>query len=413
MTEQVNGTGDQATPTSQAQVRRADSDDVDVLGLLIVFAKHKKLVLGLPAVVAVLAAVISLLMPNIYTATARLLPPQQGQSAAAAILGQLASLGSAATAVPGLKNPSDLYIGMLKSRTIADRLIERFGLIEIYEKDTLVETRQALAEATDITSGKDGIIAIEVDDELPERSAAIANAYVEELERMNESLALTEASQRRLFFEKQLRQTKEALALSEVELKKTQEKTGLIKLDEQGRAIIEAVAQFRAQVAAKEVQLAAMKSFATENNPDLIRAEQELIGLRNQLRKLEGDKSSGQGDILVPTGRVPQAGLEYVRKYRDVKYHETLFELVAKQYELARLDEAKEASLIQVVDKAVAPDRKSKPRRALIVILSGVVAAMLAILLALLRESLESARGDPADAKRLELLRRYLGRKPA
>jgi tyrosine-protein kinase Etk/Wzc len=345
-------------------------------------------------------------MPNIYMATARILPPQQSHSTAAVLLGQLAGLAPTGS-IPGLKNPSDLYVGLLKSRTVADRLIERFELKEYFEEDTLLETRLALARVTSISSGKDGIISINVEDELPTRAAALANAYIEELEVLNGSLALTEASQRRLFFEKQLNQAKDSLASSEIELKRTQEQTGLIKLDDQGRAIIEAVAALRAQVAAKEVQIGAMKSFATENNPDLARTQRELSGLQAQLRKMERDKLSGDGDILVPTGRVPEAGLEYIRKFRDVKYNETLFELVAKQYELARLDEAKDTSLIQVVDKAVAPDKKSRPKRALICAIVTILAGFLAILWAYQREA--HAQGGADRLRRVALLKRYWG----
>lgn len=389
---------------------QAADDKIGLLDVLIVLAKYKRLVLGLPLAAAAVAVVISLLMPNIYTATARLLPPNQNQSNATALLSQLTGLGAAVNAVPGLRNPGELYVGMLRSHTVADRLIERFKLKEVFEKETLVETRKALADVTSIKSGKDGLINIDVEDRDPQRAADLANAYVAELEALNDSLAFTEASQRRLFFEKQLRNTKDALASSEIELKTTQEKTGLIKLDDQGRAIIEAVAQLRAQVAAKQVQLAAMKSFATDRNPDLIRMQGELTSLREQLRRMERDKVSGDGDILVPTGRVPEVGLEYIRRFRDVKYHETLFELVAKQYELARLDEAKEASLIQVVDKAVAPDRKSKPPRTLIVVITGLLFGVVAVIIAFVRDAYEKARENPAQAKRLQILAGYLVR---
>ena len=389
-------------------------DEINFLDLLIVLAKHKKLVLGLPLAAAVLAAVITLLMPKIYTATARILPPQQSASMAAAVLNQLGgALGGWAGGPLGIKNPTDLYVGMLKSRTVADRLIERFKLKELFDKTTLVDTRKALENVTTISTGKDGIIVVELDDKDPKRAAAMANAYVEELGRLNDSLAVTDASRRRLFFEKQLEKTKDDLASAEIELKKTQEKTGLIKLDAQGKAIIDAVAQLKAQVAAKEVQIGAMRTFATERSPELERTQQELAGLREQLHKLERDNPAAEGDILVPTGRVPEAGLEYIRKARDVKYYETLFELLAKQYEIARLDEANNASLIQVLDKAVPPDKKSKPKRTLIVVITGLVVGFLAVLWAFIREAQERACRNPEQAQRLELLRRYLRRKGA
>jgi uncharacterized protein involved in exopolysaccharide biosynthesis len=354
---------------------------------------------------------VSLLLANVYTGVAKVLPPQQNQSTAAMLLGQLGGLAGIAGGSLGLKNPSDLYVGMLKSRTIADRLIERFDLQRAYECDTMVETRKALADSSNIAAGKDGLITIEVDDEDPKRAAAIANAYVEELDKLTQTLAITEAAQRRLFFERQLQQAKEGLAEAEVALKVTQEKTGLIKLDDQGKAIIEAVATLRAQISAKEVEVRSMRTFATEQNPEYMRSQQQLAALRAELMKLERAQISGGGDILLPTGKVPEAGLEYVRKYRDVKYHEAIFELLAKQFELAKIDEAKEVAIIQVVDQALAPDRKSKPKRALIVIIATFVAGLIAVVSAFAKEAIERAQNDPAQARRLHMLSTYLKRR--
>jgi tyrosine-protein kinase Etk/Wzc len=379
-----------------------------VLDLMIVVAKHKKIVISLVLFSAVGSIIVSLLLPNIYVGTAKVLPPQQNQSSAAMVLGQLGGLAGLAGGSIGLKNPNDLYVGMLKSRTIADGIIERFSLQNLYRKDTLVETRDRLADKSSITAGKDGLITIEYEDEDAERAAAVANAYVEGLESLTRALALTEAAQRRLFFEQQLKTAKEDLTEAEVALKLTQEKTGLIKLDDQGRAIIEAVASLRGHIAAKEVELRAMRAFATEQNSDYVRVQQQLLALRGELLKLEKARISGDGDILLPTGKVPEAGLEYLRKFRDVKYNETIFELLAKQFEMAKIDEAKDAGVVQVVDKAIAPDRKSKPKRAIIVVISTLVGSFLAVLWAFVRESKERASQNPFFAERWSLLRRYL-----
>ena len=392
----------------QLPVTKPEDDEISLLDLAIVLAKHKKLILGVPFAVAVVTAIVTLLMPNIYTGRAVIMPPQQQSSAAAAFLGQLGVLAGGAGAALGLKNPGDLYAGMLKSRTIADNLIQRFKLQELYGKDTKVETRKALANDTTISVGRDGLVTVEFEDKDPSRAADIANAYIEELDRLTQTIAITEAGQRRLYFEKQLKLSKEKLADAEVELKKTQEQTGMIRFEEQGKAIIEAIASLRAQVAAREVQLTAMRSFATERNPDIIRVQQELVGLRSELSKLEKRNTDVSGDIFVPTGNVPEVGLEYVRKFRDVKYQETLFELMAKQYEIARVDEAKDAAVIQVVDKAVLPDRKSKPRRALIVLVAGVVVGVLVLVWVFAKEGFEKARSDPVRAARIETLRTHL-----
>ena len=380
-------------------------EEISLLDLLIVLAKHKKLVLGLPFAVAVLAAGVSLLMPNVYTATARILPPQQSQSTAAAMLGQLGALAGAAGSSLGIKNPNDLYVGMLKSRSVADNLIAKYKLKDRYDAEIQDDARKRLGEVTSVSAGKDGIIAIEVDDEDPKFAAELANAYVDELHRLNRTLAVTEAAQRRLFFERQLQQTKDSLAQAEVELKNVQQATGVVQLDAQGRAAIEAVAALRARIAAKEVELGAVRTFATEQNPDFQRLTQELAGLRGQLARFE---RGGEASALPSAGRLTEAGLDYVRRLREVKYQETVFELLARQFEAAKLDEARNASLIQVLDQAVPPERKSKPRRALIVILSALAAGFLAVILAFLREARERALQDPEQTERYRLLGQYM-----
>jgi uncharacterized protein involved in exopolysaccharide biosynthesis len=297
---------------------------------------------------------------------------------------------------------------MLKSRRVADSIIGSFDLQRLYDKETMVETRKELADNTYISAGKDGLISIEFDDEDPKRAAAIANAYVAELIRLTQALAVTEAAQRRLFFERQLQQTKQELSEAEVALKTTQEKTGLIKLDDQGRTIIESVAALRAQIVSKEIELRSMRTFATEGNPDYIRVQQQLAGLRLELHKLERAQLGGSGDVLVPTGKVPEAGLEYLRRLRDVKYQETIFELLARQFEIAKIDEAKDAAIIQVVDEAAIPDRKSKPKRALIVILTAIASGLLSLVVVFLLEAHDRYMASPNLAARIQALRRYL-----
>ncbi len=391
-------------PTNHESRITDQEDEISLLDLLIVLAKHKKLILGLPLGAAIVAVIATLLMPNIYTGVTRILPPQQSQSTAAAMLNQLGGLAGIAGQSLGIKNPNDLYVGMLKSRTVADNLISRFELRKLYDKKTSDETRKELESNTRITSGKDGIIVVEFEDKEPKRAATIANAYVEELYKLTQTLAVTEASQRRLFFERQLDQTRKNLANAEAAARQGLEKGGLVVIDAQGRGMVETTARLRGQIAVKEIQISAMRAFATGQNPDLKQAQHELDAMKQELAKMEGT-SSGRDNA----GSVGKAdGMDNLRLLRDVKYNETIFELLAKQYEIARIDEAREASLIQVLDKAVEPERKSRPKRALIVILTALVAGFLAVVWAIIKEVGEKARQNPEQAERLKLLRRYL-----
>jgi uncharacterized protein involved in exopolysaccharide biosynthesis len=398
----------QDNPTPDNRAAQQDDDEINLMDLLLVIAKHNRFIIKLTGAVAVLAVAISLIMPNVYTAKTVILPPQQGASTASMLLGSLGGLAGLAGGAAGIKSPNDLHIGMLKSRTVADKMIARFNLKQKFEAKTMEATRAALAGATVIAAGKDGFISIEYSDKDPKFAASVANAYVEELDKLNNTLAVTEASRKRLFFEIQLKGVRASLDAAENALKQTQERTGLIQLEKQGGAIIEAVANVRAQIAAKEVQLAAMGAYATPQNPDYRQIQQVIVGLRAQLAKLEAN-SSGR-DIKVPTGKLPETGLEFLRKTREFKYQETLFELLSKQFEIAKIDEAKEAALIQVVDKALVPEKKSKPKRSLIVILATLMAFFIGVLLAFVREASERASQDPASAERMNLLRRYLRR---
>lgn len=401
MTDPLSPNTDQPALNNEPQ----SEDEISLLDLLIVLAKNKKLILGLPLAAAIVSAIYSLLLPPIYTATTRMLPPQQSQSAASAMLPQLGgAMGGLASGIAGIKNPNDLYVAMLKSRTLADSMIQRFDLKAVYQAELPSGVRAALEGASRVTSGKEGIITIEVDDKDPKRAAALANGYVEELAKLTNTLAVTEAGQRRLFFEQQLRLAKDNLTRAETAAKSALDKGGISMVEEQGKSMVGTTAQLRAQIAVKEVQIGAMKSFAAERNPDLQKAQQEWAVMRQQLARLEGG-----GEMLGNPGRGDNGqGFTNLALLRDVKYHGVVFELLAKQYEMAKLDEAKDSSLIQVLDKAIEPDRKSKPKRAMIVILATLAAGFIAILLAFMKEAMEKARQNPESSERMRQFRRFL-----
>ena len=225
---------------------------------------------------------------------------------------------------------------------------------------------------------------------------------------LSQHLAITEASQRRLFFQQELEQAKNNLANAEEALEQTEQKTGVIQPDSQERALIESAASLRAQITAREVQIQGMQTYATGENSELIQAQQELAGLRAQLAKLGGSEDSSGNEVLIPKGLVPKAGMEYVRRLRDVKYYETIFDILARQFEVAKLDEAKEGALIQVVDPAIPPDRRSFPRRGLIVIGATFAGIFVGVFLALIAAGLEHLREDPATTGKLAQLQRAL-----
>lgn len=353
--------------------------EISLVDLLLILVRHRRPLMLTAAICAILGLLSAFLLPVRFSATTTILPPQQSSSFSSSVLSQLGGLGAMAgvSGLPGLKSPTDLYVGLLKSATVENGMVKRFNLLQEYKVKRPSDARKALEKHITIDgSGKDGLIRVTVESYSPDRAAELANGYISQYRQLSASLAIGEASQRRLFLEQQLQQSKNNLSDSEEQLKQTEQTTGMIQLDSQARALIESAAALRAQVAAKEVQVQSMRTYAGAGNVDLLQAEQELSSLRAELAKLGGGQGSNQ-ELIMPKGRLPQAGLEYARKLRDVKYNETIFGILARQYEAARLDEAREGSIIQVVDTATPPDRKSWPPR-LLFGLGGLVLGLLA-----------------------------------
>jgi tyrosine-protein kinase Etk/Wzc len=393
-----------------ARVEELPSRDLGLLDLLIVLAEHKRLILSSAFAVAMVAAGLSLLIANRYTGTTKIMPPQQNPSFAmmmGPLGGALNSItggsGSGGAAqLLGLKNANEIYVTMLKSRTIEEAMIQRFGLMQRYHAQFMSAARKSLEGATQINlSSKDSVITIEVEDKDPKIAAAMANAYVEELRKLTQTIGVTESSQRRIFFERELENVKDKLATAEQALKQTQQNTGLIDLEDQGKAIVEGLVKLRADIAVKEVELNAMRMFGTERNPDIRLAQSELDEMREQLTALERKSGAGNGDIQVATREVPQIGMEYVRKVRDVKYYETIFELLAKQYEAAKLDESRDTTIIQVIETAVEPDRKSGPHRAAIVLAAMLITFVCVTLFVLRTEAIRQNQDNVRKIKTL------------
>ena len=369
------------------------ANSIDALDILLALSSRRRLIGAVTVIVLLIGTLVAIILKPNYTAKAIIMPPQQ-QSSASSLMGQLGSLVSMGGGVSGgaslgsslgMKSQGDLYVGILESRTIADALIAKFNLQKEYDRKTAEDTRTALKDHSKFEVAKDGLIHIAVTDKDPRRASDLANAYVNELYDMNADLVVAEASQRKVFFDQQLDSEKKALADAEDDLRTTEQKTGIIQLSGQAAVTIRSIAELRAQIQSREVQLQTMHTFATDENPNVTRLQEEIATMRSQLAKLENDEERQvqPGNISLPAGRVPEDTLVYARKLREVKYHETLFDLLSKQFEAARIDQAKSAPIIQVIDHAVPPDKKSGPHRSWILIgslLSGLLFSCLYVL---------------------------------
>lgn len=391
---------------------------LSLLDILIILASQKQLILKVTLACCLLSVIVSFLLPTRYTAKATVLPPRQNSPLDAMLstdlgggssqIGSLGGIAALADAGLGLGNPNDRYVGMLKSRIVEDSVIQSLGLMNEYHKKYLSDARKTLEDRTDVTGdGKDKLIHISVEDSNPQRAVEIVNAYIGKFRDLQRQLAVSEASQRGSFFEQQLEQAKNNLANAEEALKRTEETTGLIELNSQAEALIGTAATLRGQIAAREMMIQGLETYATGQNAQLVEAQQELASLRAQLAKLGGSEESADG-LIVPKGLVPQAGLEYVRKLRDVKYYEAIFAILAHQYELAKLDEAKAGAITQVVDPAIVPDKRSFPKRGLIVIGTTVLGFLIGAFVALVRAGLMRMKSDTETNSKLALLKELL-----
>jgi len=356
-----------------AEIEDDEGPSVSLAELLAWLGQGKRLIATTTVGLGLAGLILAFVLPATYTARVSLLPPgsqQQSGSASA-----LAALGSSLGGLAGsfaAKTPDELYVALLKSDSVVRELDQRFHLKERYDVKNYEALRKVVTKYIRVTSEKkSGVIQVEVDDDEPKFAADLANALPDELSKLLSRLAVTEAQQRRLFYEQQLKDTKEHLIKAEQDLRTVQEKSGVIVLDKQAEALIGGAAQLRALIAEREVQLKVLRTAATEQNPDVLRMNSELQALRSELNRMEsrqGGSSTNASPVDLPVGKIPEAAIDYVRARRELKLQETLLEGIVRQYELAKLDEAKEGASPQLVDKAVPPDHRSKPSRALIVL---------------------------------------------
>ena len=379
-------------PSSNVQGSMGDihDDEISLLDLLQVIVDNLRLLVLGPLACGLAALSISFAVAPTFTAKTQFLPPQQQQSSAASMLASLGALGGLAGAATGLKSPADQYIAFMKSVTVQDALIDRFKLVDKYEAKLKTDARLELIASVRIASGKDGLISVEVDDKDPKFAADLANAHVEELRKLLGRLAVTEAQQRRMFFEKQLEQTKDNLAKADLALKSSGINSSVLKSSP--ASAVEAVARLKAGISVQEVKLGAMRNYLTETSPDFKQAMSELGSLKAQLAKAEKEEPADKG------------ASDYVARYREFKYQETMFELFAKQFELAKVDESREGSVIQVLDIAEPPERKAKPKKAMIAIIATLASGFALLLVVFIRSALSSASQNQETQQRISAL---------
>jgi uncharacterized protein involved in exopolysaccharide biosynthesis len=365
-----------------------------LLDILAVLAEGLKLLTIGPLLVGAIALAGTYLLTPKFTARTVFLPPQSAQGASASVLQSLGALANLTGMSSGAKSPGEQYVALMQSTTMTDRVVLANGLAKVYAATSAGEAREALSGQVRISMGKkDGMVTVDVDDADPKRAAEIANSYVDQLRRFANEFALTEAQQRRMFFEKQLNQTRDHLTLAQRALQKSGISEGVLRAEP--RAAAEAYAALKSQVSAAEVQLQALRNQLTDQAPEYKRVLSLLVALRSKLTSAE---AAGK----------PESGDDYIGVYREFKYQEALFDLLSKQFELAKLDESRDGALIQVVDPASPPEKKSKPRRGVIAAVAAAATFVLLLVFLFARESVRVAASDVDAAPKLARLRSAL-----
>jgi uncharacterized protein involved in exopolysaccharide biosynthesis len=381
-----------------------NDEDVTLFDYWQVVSRRKKSIIAFCAVVAATTLVVSLMLPKIFESTATLLPQLESNTGfgLGALLGSSAA-GSAAQSLgislPGAPaTPTDIFTAMLKSRIMADEVIRTFNLMERYEKKTMQETRLALENATRIVVSKEKVIKVTVEDKDPQLAADIANFYVANLDRLNQTLSVSKARENRKFIEQRLAETQSELVKVENALKEFQTQNRTVAIEAQSKAMIEAAATIQAQIMAQEVQLQVMGSYLSPDNPDVARVQSSINELRKQLQIMEsgkGGKDRLPGDRLRPAiTSVPALALEYGRLARDLKVQETLYALLISQYEQAKLTEARDTPTVQVLDPAIPAEKKSRPKISLNILIAGMLSLLIGIFWAFFREAINRRKAQ-------------------
>ena len=389
MTELTNGAS--ATPQEE--------EDISLIDILTIIGQQKSLIIGLTLASALLAVIVSLLMTPVFTARTLVMPPQQQQSSAASSLASLGALAGVASSTIGIKSPDDMYVSFMTSEGFQKKIIDHFNLMDRYHCPFVIDCRQSLSQHARIVSDKkSSLMSIEVDDVDPVFAANMANTFVEELSILLGRLAVTEAQQRRLYFENQIKKTQDDLSLAETQFRNAQHRSGLQLPTVEAETGVKAIAEMHGQIAAREIQLQALKSYATKENNDVKKLVTELAAMKMHLLKLE----RGSLDTSNPQSIQQEA----IQSYRNMKVQESMLEAFAKQYELAKVDESKEDPLVQVVDPATPPERRSSPKRIQLVVISALSGFVFSTLLAFLINMLRNTAQSPEGRAKLHTLKR-------
>jgi tyrosine-protein kinase Etk/Wzc len=380
-------------------------DSINIFDYFVLILKNKMIIFLSTFLCAAVCAIATFFMTPLYKAEVRFVPPQQqGASLGTQLLGQLSAGGGAGALMGGMKGSSDFYIGVIKSRLVSERIIEHFKLKKVFGVNTMVEAKTALLSCVTAVSEKGNIISIEVVNKDPKLASDIANQYILEMARFNQLFLTSEAAQRRLFFELRLKKIKEDLIDAEKMVKRFEENTGFIKAEEQISQVLGSLGALAIEIRSKEVELNVLKTFTKPQNIERQLLEEKIKALKQAYQKLSrSDKNFDAGEVKAGPA-FPKLKLDYIRAQRELKHQEQMYKVIWDQYEMAQLDESKEAPILQVIDPAVIPEKRFYPRKTFITLLGAIVGFLGAIVFIFVREYFLKIKSKPEYSQLMDTL---------
>ncbi len=361
--------------------------------------------------VCVVVAILSLFLPSWYTANTTILPPQReglGLGLASSLMGGISEFGTSMS-LPLMASPSDVMAAILKSRAVAFVVIEKEELMETYQAKTKEDALMELFSHTEVEVTPEGIISLSFEDKDRFKAACVANRFVEELDRVNRETNISQAKNARIFIEERLAQTKKNLTKAEENLRKFQEENKAVSLNEQMRASIEGAADLKAQMVAAEIELNVLRKTMSPSHPQIQGLKSRINEIKKQLDIWEfgnqKEESKEEKILDVPFSQVPTLSMELARLVREVKIQSAVFELLTNQYEQYKIQETRDTPTIQVLDKAIPPERRSKPRRAVLVGLAGILSLLTSVVFVFgLEYFKKSKQRNPEEFERIQAL---------
>ena len=330
-------------------------------------------------VAAALGAGLSFLIAGKYTSATRIIPPQQIQSTLTGLVGQMGTMSFSGLA--GLRNPSDVYVQLLRTDTVALALAKRFNLHEHYDTEKFEDVRLRLERRSRIRAGRDGMVLMEVADKDANMAAALANGYADELYKLIQKLSAEETAQRKKLMDSKLADFSKSLDAKEQDFRVMQEKVGMLSVEGGVEATYSTIGGLRASIMMREVALRTLSYSSTPQNPVYLNIEAEIAAIKSQMEKLEQDPKVLNPKFMIPADRAPQLVMEYVRKLRDLKFEEGMYKAMQKQSELIRMEDMRDFMQFLVVDSARPATKRDFPTRPMVVLITVLLGLSFAIYL--------------------------------